>query len=118
MPGADIDELMKHVPGPDFPTAALINGASGYLEAYRTGRGRVHIRAQGHFEESTATAAARRSSSPSCPTRSTRRGWSRRSPSWCARKKLEGISELRDESDKDGMRVVIELRAARTATSC
>jgi DNA gyrase subunit A len=76
-PEISLAGLMQHVPGPDFPTAGIINGAQEIVTAYRTGRGRLSIRGK--------TAVARRSSSPSCPTRSTRRGSSSASPTWCAR---------------------------------
>jgi DNA gyrase subunit A len=82
-PSLTLAGLMQHVPGPDFPTAGIINGAQEIVTAYKTGRGRLSVRARAHFEDST-TAAARRSSSPSCPTRSTRRACSSASPSWCA----------------------------------
>ena len=102
------DEAM---PGPDFPTAGIINGAPGIVQAYRTGRGRVdmrgahrHRRDRGKREREThhrhRAAIPGEQGAPA----------SRRSPSWCATSSIEGISELRDESDKDGMRVVIELR--------
>ena len=60
---------MQHVPGPDFPTAGIINGATEIATAYRTGRGRLSIRARTHFEDMDKAAAARPSSSPSCRTR-------------------------------------------------
>ncbi len=63
-----LDVLMQHIPGPDFPTGGIINGAAGILEAYRTGRGRILVRAKTEIEVDSA-AAARRSSSPSCRIR-------------------------------------------------
>jgi DNA gyrase subunit A len=75
-PDLDIDELIKVMPAPDFPTAGIIYGISGVREGYRTGRGRIVMRARTHFEDVS------RSSSTSCPTRSTRRPCSSASPSW------------------------------------
>jgi DNA gyrase subunit A len=72
-PGISVDELMEHIPGPDFPTAAIINGRAGIVEAYRTGRGRIYVRAGPRWSMTTRPTATP-SSSPSCPTSSTRRG--------------------------------------------
>jgi DNA gyrase subunit A len=108
-PGLTIDDLMAHVPGPDFPTAALINGAAGISEAYRTGRGRVHIRARAHFEpfrDGSREAIV----VTELPYQVNKARLVEKIAELVREKKLEGISELRDESDKDGLRVVIELK--------
>ena len=80
-PAIGLEELMTHIPGPDFPTAALIYGRDGILEAYRTGRGVLRQRARLRSRR-TRRRAARPSWSPNCPTRSTRPSSSKRSPSW------------------------------------
>jgi len=108
-PELSVDGLMEHVPGPDFPTAGTINGAAGILEAYRTGRGRVHIRARSHFEDfrdGTRQAIV----ITELPYQVNKARLVEKIAELVREKKLEGISELRDESDKDGLRVVIELK--------
>ena len=67
-PDVTVDELMQFIPGPDFPTAGIINGRQGIIEAYRTGRGRIYMRARSKSKTSTRSVAASRSSSPSCRT--------------------------------------------------
>jgi DNA gyrase subunit A len=108
-PELTIDELMVHVPGPDFPTAALINGVSGIVEAYRTGRGRVHIRARSHFED-LRDGSRQAIVITELPYQVNKARLVEKIAELVREKKLEGISELRDESDKDGLRVVIELK--------
>ncbi len=108
-PELTIDELMTHIPGPDFPTAGFINGRAGIVEAYRTGRGRIRLRARHHFEMDD------RSSKESIvvtelPYQVNKARLIEKIAELVKEKKIEGITELRDESDKDGMRVVIELR--------
>ena len=106
-PAIDIDGLMQHVPGPDFPTAAIINGADGIDEAYRTGRGRIYMRARHTFErigERDAIVVTE------LPYQVNKARLIEKIAELVKEKKLEGIAELRDESDKDGLRVVIELR--------
>ncbi|MEJ2516108.1 MAG: DNA gyrase subunit A [Gammaproteobacteria bacterium] len=107
-PGLDVEGLIRHLPGPDFPTAGIINGAAGIRDAYRTGRGRVYIRARAHTEE----AASGRESLvvTEIPYQVNKARLIEKIAELVRDKKLEGISELRDESDKDGLRVVIELR--------
>jgi DNA gyrase subunit A len=108
-PALTVDELIEHIPGPDFPTAALINGVSGIGEAYRTGRGRVHIRARAHFEpfrDGSREAIV----ITELPYQVNKARLVEKIADLVREKKLEGISELRDESDKDGLRVVIELK--------
>jgi DNA gyrase subunit A len=104
-----IDELVDHIPGPDFPTGAFINGRAGILEAYKTGRGRIYMRARHHFEDMEK---GNRQSIvfTEIPYQLNKAKVIERIAELVKEKKLEGISELRDESDKDGMRIVIELR--------
>ncbi|MEL0635924.1 DNA gyrase subunit A [Marinomonas sp. TI.3.20] len=104
-----IEELMEHVPGPDFPTAAFINGRAGIVEAYKTGRGRIYMRARHHFEDMEK---GNRQSIvfTEIPYQLNKAKVIEKIAELVKDKKLEGISELRDESDKDGMRIVIELR--------
>jgi DNA gyrase subunit A len=113
-PGLGIDELMAHVPGPDFPTAGLINGASGIVEAYRTGRGRVHIRARSHYED-LRDGSRQAIIITELPYQVNKARLVEKIAELVREKKLEGISELRDESDKDGLRVVIELKRGENA---
>ena len=108
-PTLTIEQLIDHVPGPDFPTAAIINGVRGIREAYRTGRGRIYIRAQTDFE--TNNRSGRESIIINqLPYQVNKARMLERMAELVKEKRLEGIAELRDESDKDGMRVVIELR--------
>jgi DNA gyrase subunit A len=108
-PMVTVEELMAHVPGPDFPTAAIINGVRGIREAYRTGRGRVYMRARSHVE--TEKHSGREAIIVTeLPYQVNKARMLERMAELVKEKKLEGIAELRDESDKDGMRVVIELK--------
>ncbi|WP_111638573.1 DNA gyrase subunit A [Marinomonas shanghaiensis] len=104
-----IDELIDHIPGPDFPTGAFINGRAGIIEAYKTGRGRIYMRARHHFEDMEK---GNRQSIvfTEIPYQLNKAKVIEKIAELVKEKKLEGISELRDESDKDGMRIVIELR--------
>jgi DNA gyrase subunit A len=108
-PDASIDELIELVPAPDFPTGATIYGVSGVREGFRTGRGRVVIRARTHFEELDR---GNRSSIivDELPYQVNKRLLLERIAELVNERKLEGISDIRDESDKSGMRVVIELK--------
>jgi DNA gyrase subunit A len=108
-PGASIDELMEIIPAPDFPTAGIIYGLSGVREGYRTGRGRVVMRARVHFEEIDK---GTRSSIivDEIPYQVNKKTLLERIAELVHEKKLEGISHIQDESDKSGMRVVIELK--------
>ncbi|MDX1430836.1 MAG: DNA gyrase subunit A [Gammaproteobacteria bacterium] len=108
-PDIDIAGLMKHVPGPDFPTAGLINGSRGIHDAYHTGRGRIHVRARTHFEGGD-NGARQRIVVTELPYQVNKARLIEKIAELVKEKRLDGISELRDESDKDGMRVVIELR--------
>ena len=103
-----IGELMKYMPGPDFPTAALINGSSGIAEAYATGRGRIYVRARSEIE--TDDNGKQRIIVTELPYQVNKARLLEKIAELVKDKKIEGITELRDESDKDGMRMVIELR--------
>ena len=112
-PAIDVPALMEHLPGPDFPTAGIINGAQGILSAYRTGRGRVHIRARTEVEEFKPGREA--IIVTELPYQVNKARLIEKIADLVREKRIEGISELRDESDKDGMRVVIELRRGESA---
>jgi len=105
----DIPALMEHLPGPDFPTAGIINGAAGIYSAYRTGRGRVHIRARTEIE-GFGTRGREAIVVTELPYQVNKARLIEKIADLVRDKRIEGISELRDESDKDGMRIVIELR--------
>jgi DNA gyrase subunit A len=107
-PDIGIDGLMKHIPGPDFPTAAIINGARGIHQAYHTGRGRIYVRARTTVE--TEENGRQRIVVNELPYQVNKARLLEKIAELVKEKKLEGISELRDESDKDGMRMVIELK--------
>jgi len=104
-----VDELMEFIPGPDFPTAAIINGKAGILQAYRTGRGRIYIRAKAEVitdeKKNKDTIIIHE-----IPYQVNKARLIEKIAELVKDKKIEGISELRDESDKDGLRVVIELK--------
>jgi len=108
-PETDIEQLIEIVKAPDFPTAALIYGLSGVHDGYRTGRGRVVMRARTHFEDMER---GNRQSIivDELPYQVNKRTLLERMAELVNEKKIEGISEIRDESDKSGMRVVIELK--------
>lgn len=108
-PHLTIDQLMAYVPGPDFPTAAIIHGRAGILEAYRTGRGRIFVRARTHFE-SDERKGKERIIVTELPYQVNKARLIERIAELVKEKKLEGITGLRDESDKQGMRIVIEMR--------
>ncbi|MBP6814523.1 MAG: DNA gyrase subunit A [Burkholderiaceae bacterium] len=108
-PETDIDELIEVVPAPDFPTAGIIYGVSGVREGYRTGRGRVVMRAKTHFED-TDRVGRQAIIVDELPYQVNKRLLLERIAELVNEKKLEGISDIRDESDKSGMRVVIELK--------
>jgi DNA gyrase subunit A len=108
-PAISIDGLMEYIKGPDFPTAAIINGRAGIVEAYRTGRGRIYVRARAEV------IADNKSGKDTIiiteiPYQLNKSRLIERIAELVKEKKIEGITELRDESDKDGLRVVIELR--------
>ena len=108
-PAIDVPALMEHIPGPDFPTAGIINGAQGIYAAYKTGRGRVHIRARTEIE--TLNARGKEAIVVTeLPYQVNKARLIEKIADLVREKRIEGISELRDESDKDGMRIVIELK--------
>ena len=109
-PELTIDELMQYIPGPDFPTAGIINGRAGIIEAYRTGRGRVYMRARAEIEDMDKAGSRQQIIITELPYQLNKARLIEKIAELVKEKKIEGISELRDESDKDGMRVVIELR--------
>ena len=108
-PDIDVPGLMQHLPGPDFPTAGIINGAQGIYSAYKTGRGRVHMRARTSIE--TINKRGKEAIIVTeLPYQVNKARLIEKIADLVREKRIEGISELRDESDKDGMRIVIELR--------
>ncbi|ALO46288.1 DNA gyrase subunit A [Pseudohongiella spirulinae] len=104
-----IDELMEYVKGPDFPTAAIINGRAGIVEAYKTGRGRIYMRARAEIIEDEKS-GKQTIIVTEIPYQLNKARLVEKIAELVKEKKIEGITELRDESDKDGLRVVIELR--------
>ena len=113
-PDISIDELMSYLPGPDFPTAGMINGARGIREAYHTGRGRIYMRARAEIEN-LESSGRQRIIVHEIPYQVNKARMLEKIAELVKEKKLEGISELRDESDKDGLRVVIELKRGEVA---
>jgi len=112
-PDMTIQEMMAIIPGPDFPTAGIINGARGIGEAYATGRGRIYVRARTEVEEDAKGKQA--IIITELPYQVNKARLIERIAELVKEKKLDGITGLRDESDKDGMRVVIELRRGEVA---
>ena len=113
-PEIDVPGLMEHVPGPDFPTAGIINGARGIHQAYRTGRGKIYIRGRTHVETNEKS-GKQTIIVTELPYQVNKAYLIEKIAYLVKEKKLEGITELRDESDKDGMRMVIELRRGEVA---
>ena len=113
-PELTIDDLMEIVPGPDFPTSAIINGRAGIIQAYRTGRGRISIRARTEVETDDHT-GRQAIIVHELPYQVNKARLVERIAELVRDKKLEGISGLRDESDREGMRVVIELKRGEMA---
>ena len=107
-PGISVDGLMEHIAGPDFPTGAIINGRAGIVRAYRTGRGRIYVRARatvdgvGSGKETIVVTEV--------PYQVNKARLIEKIAELVKEKRIEGITEIRDESDKDGLRIVIELR--------
>ncbi|WP_101103056.1 DNA gyrase subunit A [Macromonas bipunctata] len=108
-PEASIDELMEIIPAPDFPTAGIIYGINGVRDGYRTGRGRVVMRAKCHFED-IDRGQRQAIIVDEIPYQVNKKTLLERIAELVQEKKIEGISHIQDESDKDGMRVVIELK--------
>ena len=104
---ANIDDLIKLIPAPDFPTAATIHGIDGIKQAYETGRGKVHVRAKTSIEENGDRESIVVSE---LPYQVNKARLIEKIAELVRDKKIEGISEIRDESDKDGLRVVIDLK--------
>ncbi|MGX9607471.1 DNA gyrase subunit A [Acinetobacter sp. T63] len=113
-PNISIEGLMEHISGPDFPTGGIIYGKSGIVDAYRTGKGRLHIRGKYHFEEDQKSARTTIVFTE-IPYQVNKAKTIERIAELVKEKKLEGISELRDESDKDGMRITIDLKRGENA---
>ena len=113
-PDMDIEELIEYVPAPDFPTAGFIYGLAGVREGYRTGRGRVIMRARCHFED-IGKGARQRIIIDELPYQVNKANLLMKIGEMVREKRLEGISEIRDESDKSGMRAVIELKRGENA---
>ncbi len=113
-PDTTIEELMQHIPGPDFPTQGIINGRAGILDAYRTGRGRIFIRARYEIETDARTSKDSIIITE-IPYQVNKARLVEKIAELVKEKKLEGITELRDESSKEGIRVVIELRRGENA---
>ena len=107
-PTLTVEDLMRYVPGPDFPTAGIINGAAGIREAYRTGRGRIYVRAKVDIENADSDAPSIVVSE--LPYQVNKARLIEKIADLVKEKRLTGIRELRDESDKDGMRMVIDLK--------
>ncbi|MFC4728820.1 DNA gyrase subunit A [Coralloluteibacterium thermophilus] len=113
-PELSIDDLIQYIPGPDFPTAGIINGTSGVHLAYQTGRGRVRMRARAEIEvdEKTGREAI---AVTEIPYQVNKARLIEKIAELVKEKRIEGISELRDESDKDGMRIYIEVKRGESA---
>ncbi|WP_227428759.1 DNA gyrase subunit A [Psychrobacter sp. I-STPA6b] len=112
------EELMQHISGPDFPTGGIIYGRSGIVDAYRTGKGRLHVRGRYHIEPMSETGVNRdreRIVFTEIPYQTNKAKLIERIAELVRDKKIEGISEIRDESDKDGMRIAIDLRRGEVA---
>ena len=112
-PEAGIEQLMECIPGPDFPTAGHINGARGIREAYRSGRGKIYLRAKTHYEEDKS--GKQSIIVTELPYQVNKARLLEKIAELVKEKRLEGITGLRDESDKEGMRMVIELRRGEIA---
>jgi DNA gyrase subunit A len=107
-PEISFEELLRLVPGPDFPTHGIINGSAGIVEAYKTGRGRIYVRAKADIE--TDDNGRETIIVTELPYQVNKKRLIEAIAELHKEKKIEGISELRDESDKDGLRIVFEVR--------
>ena len=114
-PDLDIEQLIEYVPAPDFPTAGFIYGLAGVKEGYRTGRGRVVMRARTHFEDIDKVGGRQAIIIDELPYQVNKANLLIKIGELVREKRLEGISEIRDESDKSGMRAVIELKRGENA---
>ena len=108
-PEISVDELMEYISGPDFPTRGIINGKAGIIQAYRSGRGMIYIRARAEIQRDDSSGRETIVVNE-IPYQVNKARLIERIAELVKEKKIEGISELRDESDKDGLRIVIELR--------
>lgn len=113
-PDYSVDELMQFMPGPDFPTRGIINGRAGIVRAYRTGRGRIYVRARVDIE-SDEKSGKQSIIVNELPYQVNKARLIEKIADLVKEKRIEGITALRDESDKDGMRIVIELRRGEVA---
>src|SRR5690606_14950384 len=115
-PQITLPQLMQHLPGPDFPTAGIINGAAEIVTAYKTGRGRLSLRGRAHFEE-VGRGERQAIVVTELPFQVNKARLIERIADLVREKQIEGIASdgLRDESDKDGMRIVIELKRGEVA---
>ena len=113
-PDATVEELMEYIPGPDFPTAAFINGKNGIVEAYKTGRGKIYMRARTHIETNESN-GKQSIIIDELPYMVNKARLIEKVADLVKNKKVEGITAIRDESDKSGMRAVIELRRGEVA---
>ena len=111
----DVDTLMEIMPGPDFPTAACINGRAGIIHAYRTGRGKIYMRARANIETINESTGKQAIVVYELPYMVNKARLLEKIADLVRNKKIEGITELRDESDKSGMRMVVELRRGEVA---
>ncbi len=116
-PDITIDELIEIIPGPDFPTAAIINGRAGIVQAYHTGKGRIYIRSRAVVETNEKTGKDTIIISE-LPYQVNKARLIEKIAELVKEKKIEGIAELRDESDKDGLRVVIEMKRGEMGEVC
>lgn len=112
-PDANVDDLMQHLPAPDFPTGGIINGIKGVKEAYETGRGRIFLRAKTHIE--TEKNGKQTIVVDELPYQVNKARLLEKIGSLVKEKKIAGVSALRDESDKDGIRMVVEVKRGESA---
>jgi DNA gyrase subunit A len=113
-PDITVDDLMRYIPGPDFPTAGIINGRAGIIQAYRTGRGRIYVRGKVDIETEDKT-GRQAIIIHELPYQVNKARLIEKIAELVKEKRIEGISALRDESDRDGMRVVIEVKRGENA---
>ncbi|CAH1436783.1 unnamed protein product [Lactuca virosa] len=113
-PNATLQELLEYMPGPDFPTGGIIMGNLGILEAYRTGKGRVIVRGKTEIEVSDSRTKSVAIIVKEIPYQTNKSSLVMKIAELIQNKTLEGISDIRDESDRSGMRIVIELKRAAT----
>lgn len=112
-PEVDITQLMEIIPGPDFPTSGIINGREGIIRGYHTGRGRIHVRAKVHIEDDEK--GKQKIIVTELPYQVNKARLIEKIAELVKDKRIDGITGLRDESDKDGMRMVIEVRKGDSA---